>query len=264
MSHSRFAAPVKNRRGILSGIVAAVLALTFGVVVYEGWRLSRLGEEPVMSLAIDTVDGRDLVARWRLAAAAQLGNVAAMRVYASVLLHGPAAQSPRGIAWLQRAAAHGDVQSLRILGAVYEGLEAGAPRPDPALARNYYRRAAEAGDRDAGWMLARLLRNGSGGPADLAEALRWTRIAAEAGQSDAMFALANLYASGGDGLQPDETQALLWYRRAAEKNQPEALQALGLAYTRGELGLPRDEQRGRELIAVSGEMSEHRYGDAHR
>ena len=264
MSPRGRAVPARSRRGLWLCAAAMGLALIAGAGGCEGWRLRTLDPERAMSLAIDAVDGRDAGARWRLAAAAELRNVAAMRLYASLLLHGSAAQQPRGLAWLERAAASGDVHSLRLLGAVYEGLEAGAPQPDPALARNYYRRAAEAGDRDAGWMLARLLRNGSGGPADAAEALLWTRIAAEVGQSDAMFALANFYADGGDGLPPDEAQALLWYRRAAEKNQPEALQALGLAYTRGELGLPRDEQRGRELIAVSGEMSEHRYGGAHR
>lgn len=242
-----------KRRIVLGGVA---LALVLAGAAGEGWRLARLDQERLMSLAVDAVDGRDVLARGRLEAAAGLGNRAAMRIYGTVLTHGPADQQGRGLAWLERAAARGDVRSQRQLGEIYLGREPGAVRPDPVLARSWYQRAAEAGDRDASWRLGRLLRQDG----DQAGAMRWTRSAAEAGQADAMFALGNAYADGGEGVTQDAAQALAWYRGAAAQNQPEALQALGLAYSRGDLGLPRDEQQARELIAVAGEMSEHRVG----
>jgi TPR repeat protein len=242
------------RRGRV--LIGAAAALVFAAGAAESRHLRRLDDDRVMALAIDAVDGRSVAARAQLQAAAMLGDVAAMRVYGTVLAHGDAQERGRGLVLLERAAQRGDRRSQRQLGEIYLGREPGAAQADPKLARDWYRRAAEAGDRDAAFRLGRLLHQDG----DETEALRWTRAAAEAGQADAMFALGNACAEGGQGVPRDEAQALDWYRRAAERNQPEALQALGLAYLRGELGLPRDEQRGRELIAVSGEMSEHRLG----
>lgn len=241
-----------KRRAVYASALTLMIAAAAGV----SWRLLQLDDDRVMTLAIRAVDGRSTLAQTELRAAALLGNTIAMRIDGIVLTHGNERERARGLALLERAARRGDARSARQLGEIYLGRAPGAAQADAVLARAWFLRAAQTGDRDAAFRLGRLLREAGDDPG----ALHWTRIAADAGQADAMFALGNAYADGGQGVARDTTQALRWYRRGAERNQAESLQALGMAYLHGELGLPRDEQRGQDLIAVSGEMAEHQPG----
>lgn len=83
------------------------------------------------------------------------------------------AQSGRideALALLNQLAAEGDAMSLFTLANFY--WQGGGPTPhDPPLARDYYRRAGEAGHARSAMIYTNLLANGVYGPADWRQAL---------------------------------------------------------------------------------------------
>lgn len=87
-----------------------------------------------------------------------------------------------------------------------------------AAARDWYERAATAGDPDAQFALARLYLGGvEGVPKDERVAQMWIFRATELGHLPAMRLLAMNYESGGMGLSKDTGLSLQWLRRAAEQ-----------------------------------------------
>ena len=82
----------------------------------------------------------------------------------------------------------------------------------------HFRRAADCGDQEALVVLAGLTLEGSGLPADPAEAARLYRLAAEAGHPVAQLNLGELY-SRGRGVERDLVQAHLWLSRAAAQGR---------------------------------------------
>jgi TPR repeat protein/FixJ family two-component response regulator len=79
---------------------------------------------------------------------------------------------------------------------------------------------------------------GRGVPKDYSMAAMWFRNAAEQGNANAQFNLARCYAFG-QGVEQNRTEMLAWYRKAAEGRQPEAQWFLGRHYQRGD-GVPKD------------------------
>jgi len=145
---------------------------------------------------------------------------------------------------------------------------------DPARARVWYRRAAEAGYAVSQGNLGAMLLTGVGGPTQPAEGLRWLLQSAEQGSHQAQSNLGLLYAKGdhvprdpaaavrwhrraaeqdfapsqfdlavalaeGDGVPKDPASAAKWYRRAADQGHPSAQNNLGVMYATGE-GMPPD------------------------
>src|SRR5262249_13978000 len=68
----------------------------------------------------------------------------------------------------------------------------------------------------------------------------WYRRAAEAGDKNAMTNLGLMYADG-RGVAKDEEEAVRWYRRAAEAGNAAAMHNLGFMYRNGR-GVSRDMQ----------------------
>ncbi len=100
-------------------------------------------------------------------------------------------------------------------------------RGELAEAEGWYRRAADAGQREAMLNLGLLLHERG----ELAEVETWWRRAADAGESRAMFNLGLLLKQRGE-LAEAET----WYRRAADAGDVRAMYNLGLLlHKRGEL-----------------------------
>lgn len=89
-----------------------------------------------------------------------------------------------------------------------------ASRGDYETARREYLAAALDGNQGAQNNLARLYRQGLGGPTDMEQALRWFRVAAASGQVNAETSLADMYETGDAGTV-DYSQAVYWYLRAA-------------------------------------------------
>lgn len=87
--------------------------------------------------------------------------------------------------------------------------------------RPLLRRGAEAGNAQAQFDMAFLLRNSARGAADLAEAAGWLKKAADGGNVAAMRALADALTQG-LGVPADKATAIGWYDRAAEAGDKEA------------------------------------------
>ena len=97
----------------------------------------------------------------------------------------------------------------------------GEIEPDMREAANWYRRAAELGDRQAQCVIAELLCDGSAGGVNLPEAARWFRAAADQGHPAAAYHLAGLCQLG-LGIARDGEQAARWYLAAAQRGLREA------------------------------------------
>ena len=75
-----------------------------------------------------------------------------------------------------------------------------------------------------------MYRNGIGVAVDKARAARLFEQAALAGDADAAFTLANMLRDG-EGVPQDRLAAQRWLRRAADGESPEALQQLAMEET---------------------------------
>ena len=73
-----------------------------------------------------------------------------------------------------------------------------------------------------------MYRHGTGVAVDKARAARLFEQAAQAGDADAAFTLANMLRDG-EGVPRDPRAAQRWLQRAADAESPEALQELAMA-----------------------------------
>ena len=179
-------------------------------------------------------------------------------------------------AWLEQAAADGDVYATYALG---RAMAENAPpaSADPTRAADLFRRAAEKGHMLAALRYGMALADGSGVKQDLIAAQRWLMQAQQNGVPEAALALGDMAVrspatrdkaadekalraaiswyeaaanagvpSGqfklanaylaGSGVTRDPAQAQLWYSRAAQQGLPEAQQALGVLLLTGTAG----------------------------
>lgn len=97
---------------------------------------------------------------------------------------------------------------------------------------------ATAGNAEAQFRVAQMLRYGWGTSADLAAAGKWMRRAAEGGLRDAQAELGRMLRDG-SGMEANAVEALDWLKRAAERGSGVAQLNLGRMY-RGGIGTPRD------------------------
>ena len=132
---------------------------------------------------------------------------------------------PSGLEPMRRAAELGYVPAQMRLAALYSeggpGIEA-----DPVEARDWVRRAAEAGEPKAMQHYATQLYDGTGGERDEKLALYWMRKSAEAGRVDSQFNVAHLYEKGVRGVPANKVEAFTWYMIAARRSDQEALKAV--------------------------------------
>lgn len=165
----------------------------------------------------------------KLKRAADAGLPAAMALYGLARLAPPAGLPPDGASareWLRRAAQAGDGQAARILARAFLTGAAGYAAPDQA--RELFRRGHELADSVSSLALADLTARGVGGPADAQAAEQLLRIAAERGDEPAMGALGRyLAAAASHGLAPSYDEAVLWLTRAAGKGDVAAMETLG-------------------------------------
>ena len=179
-------------------------------------------------------------------------------------------------AWLEQAAADGDVYATYALGRAMA--ESVTPvSADPTRAADLFRQAAEKGHMLAALRYGLALAEGSGVKQDPAAAQRWLVQAQQNGVPEAALALGDMAVrtpatrdkaanekilksalswyqaaanagvpSGqfklanaylaGSGVPRDPVQAQLWYGRAAQQGLPEAQQALGVMLLTGSAG----------------------------
>lgn len=93
--------------------------------------------------------------------------------------------------------------------------------PDPAKAREFYMKAAEAGHTGAMNDLSIMLREGRGGPRDLAASIQYLLRSAEGGLAVAMHRVAIAHEVG-SGVPRDLRAAMEWHRKLVAAGNPEA------------------------------------------
>ena len=130
------------------------------------------------------------------------------------------AGDPKGVATLTKAASLGYAPAQFHLSTLYDKGASGAAK-DPAKARLWAERAAQAGVPKAMYNLGLFLFDGKGGPPDLPAAAAWFRKAADLGLGDAQYNLARLYENG-YGVQQNAAQAYTWYLIAANGGDQDA------------------------------------------
>ena len=120
---------------------------------------------------------------------------------------------------------------------------------DLLTAIEYLRSSADTGHPQAQSLLGYIY--------DIAEenklALDYYQMAADQGDADGAYGLAKLYASG-EAEEKDLEKAVKWYQEAAEKDHLMALEVLATAYLKGELGLQPDKSLAKGLLERAAEL----------
>ncbi|CAO4147510.1 hypothetical protein GPNCGGLF_LOCUS2663 [Methylorubrum aminovorans] len=187
----------------------------------------------------------------------------------------PAPDEARIRALLEEAVASGSRHAAFVYGQLHDrgiGL-----KRDLAAARRFYLLGAERDSIAAMLELAGMMRDGEGGPVDIAGQRRWLLRASGLGNATATFALANSHidnaptnvtlglvllerlAEGGSieaahglgvryqdagGVVRDYALAMKWFRRAAEAGDGRAMHQIGTIYDYGQ-GVPVDHAEAR-------------------
>jgi TPR repeat protein len=134
------------------------------------------------------------------------------------------------LAEIRQQAGHGNAQAEYIMGVLYErgrGVEA-----DPALAADWYRKAARQGHGRAQTNLGALYQKGKGVPRDREKALYWYRLAAKQGLSKAQYNLGLMFATR-DPKTRDLQKTLYWFTEAAKRGHAQAQANLGIMFGEG-------------------------------
>ena len=142
------------------------------------------------------------------------------------------------------------LRAIVMLGDLYRDADEG--QRDLAKAADAYERAANLGDVEATFILARMLSNGDGRPTDIERAASMLRGVAESGgdiAKDAWFALGELY-RGADTPNNDITKAAEAYQAAADLGHSRAMYRLGRIVMQGE-GVPYNFERARDLLQAA-------------
>jgi TPR repeat protein len=147
----------------------------------------------------------------------------------------------------QRVEQDDDVKAMALLGELYgSGL---GVKQDDSKAAEWYRRAADRGDREAMFALAMLRMAGRAGPVNREEAAKLLAAAARLKHPLASYNLALLYLEG--QLFPrDFARAAELFRIAAEAGSAEAQYALAALYKEGR-GVKKDVVESTRLLYLA-------------
>ncbi len=130
---------------------------------------------------------------------------------------------------------------------VYGAYQRGMYKTAFDLAMN---RAQFNGDPKAMTMLGELYANAMGVKRDYAKAAEWYKKASDAGDREAMFALAMMRLSGRGGTTTNREEAVKLLASSAKLGNPKAAYNLALLYLEGQT-LPQDVRRAAELLRVA-------------
>ena len=136
---------------------------------------------------------------------------------------------------------------MTLLGKLYsDGL--GVIKSDKQ-AENWYKLAADRGDRNAMFALAMFRFAGRNGPADRDAAAKWFAAAAKLGHAPSAYNLGLLYLEGQQFPQ-DYKRAAELFRSAANAGNAEAQYALATLYKEGR-GVPKDPNEAAKLLGAA-------------
>jgi TPR repeat protein len=140
-----------------------------------------------------------------------------------------------------------DPKAMTLLGELYAG-GLGVPQND-VKAADWYKLAADRGDREAMFALAMFRLRGRAGPRDRDAGAKWLAAAAKLGHPLAAYDLALLYMEG-QLFPQDFTRAAELLRAAAQAGLPEAQYALGTLYKQGR-GVAKDMKEATRLWGLA-------------
>lgn len=159
------------------------------------------------------------VVAWETAARA--GDIQAQRSLAMVLLNTRLDyfDAENGVAWLIQAADAGDAKSAHWLALIY--VSGKYAQQDLALAKEYLDKAIAAGSTAAKTLKGFWMEIGLTGKPDLREAVLNYHQAAQAGDPEAQYQLARCYAKG-IGIPPDANASNYWLKEASRSGHKQA------------------------------------------
>jgi len=169
--------------------------------------------------------------------AAKDGNVSALSEIGQRYFKNNPPDYTNALKWLQKAAELGDSEAQYILARCYNN--GFGVQKNGKEAFSWATKAVEKGHVNAQNILGVCYLNGSGVDKDEAEAVKWFRKAAEQGFALAQVNLGDCYLDG-KGVAKDETEAVKWYRKAAEQGNARAQFNMGSCYFGGK-GVSKDE-----------------------
>src|SRR5882724_10619802 len=147
----------------------------------------------------------------------------------------------------KRAQDLSDPKAMTMLGELYAN--AMGVKRDYAKDADWYKRAADGGDREGMFALAMLRLGGRGGPVNREEAVKLLASSAKLGNPKAAYNLALLYLDG-QTLPQDLKRSAELLRIAADAGNPEAQYALATFYKEG-TGVPKDIDRAVRLLQAA-------------
>ena len=126
---------------------------------------------------------------------------------------------------LQSRAKNGDVEAATLLGKYYFNIEKNMKR-----AETWIKAAADAGDAEAQYYLAKIYDAGTEGKHPNREIVAVLEKSAEQGFAEAQVMLGKIYQFGRRGIPKDLKTARMWYEMAAAKGANEAMTQLNMIY----------------------------------
>ena len=138
--------------------------------------------------------------------------------------------------WYRRAAAQGDAAALVALGLMALDREGSMDRK---AAAGFLEQAAAKGHAEAAFRLALLLLDGEARTRNAPRAAALLRRAAESGHAEAAYVLGQLYRAG-DGVPASQTEAARWIGAAAQNGLTPAQVEYGILVFNGK-GVTKDE-----------------------
>jgi TPR repeat protein len=180
-----------------------------------------------------------------------------MLAFAAPALAEDAAVSPADRAQTEAQAKAGDAEAAFMLARMYrDGV--GGPE-DKSEARIWLKRAADAGHARASALLGLMLMSGEGGAPDRDAARPMLLFAAASGEGAALYGLGVLFAEGtvreGGGPEQNASAAAFWFRLAAEAGNIDGMYNLALMNLQG-IGTPKNEAAAYEWFVKAAEAGE--------
>ena len=147
----------------------------------------------------------------------------------------------------QRAEQFNDPKSMTLVGELYAN--GFGVKQDDAKAADWYKRAADLGDREAMFGLAMLKISGRTGPPQREEGAKLLAASAKLGKPAAAYNLGLLYLEG-QVFPQDLKRAAELFRQAADAGNPEAQYALATFYKEGR-GVEKDLAEAARLLRAA-------------
>ena len=183
---------------------------------------------------------------------AKAGNVSAMAAvgyrYATGTCGAPL-DDQEAINWYRLAAERGNKVSQYNLGRRYHLGK--TVQKDHKIALSWFMKAALQGYGDAQYYVGKYFSEGLAVEKNAWEAARWYRMAADNGDADAQRQLAWLYREG-CGVTASETEAAKWFLKAADNGDRSAQNSIALVYKNGR-GFPQDYEKAAHYMKLSAE-----------